>query len=213
MTPKTRLRRDLRARRRALTPAEQTDHARRLARRVGALPPFLRARRIAAYLAADGEIDPSLLILQARRRGRRIHLPVLRLGPAPRLWFVEHRRRDPMRPNAFGIPEPARRGRRIRLPQALDLLLIPLVGFDRHCNRMGMGGGFYDRTLAYLRDRRHWRRPLLLGLAHECQRVEHLDPAPWDVPLDLVVTEERVYRRATGSEEKRRPQMNPNGRE
>jgi 5-formyltetrahydrofolate cyclo-ligase len=60
---------------------------------------------------------------------------------------------------------------------------------------MGMGGGFYDRTLAYLRDRRHWRRPLLVGVAHECKRVEHLEPAPWDVPLDLVVTEARVYRR------------------
>jgi 5-formyltetrahydrofolate cyclo-ligase len=77
---------------------------------------------------------------------------------------------------------------------------MPLVGFDANCNRLGMGGGFYDRTLAYLRLRRCWRRPLLIGIAHECQRVERLETNTWDVPLDLVVTEERIYRRATGEE-------------
>lgn len=159
---------------------------------------FLRARRLAAYLAADGEIDPSPLIARARMRGKRIHLPVLRPGPLPRLWFVEHRPGHPMRPNRFGIPEPRRRGRRLRLPGSLDLLLIPLVGFDADCNRMGMGAGYYDHTLAYLRGRRLWHRPLLIGLAHECQRVGHLDAEPWDVPLDLVVTEARVYRRPRG---------------
>ena len=70
-----------------------------------------------------------------------------------------------------------------------------LVGFDARCNRLGMGGGYYDRTLAYLRHRVHWRRPLLVGVAHECQRVERLEANPWDVPLDLVVTERRIYAR------------------
>jgi 5-formyltetrahydrofolate cyclo-ligase len=78
-------------------------------------------------------------------------------------------------------------------PIRLDLLLVPLVGFDADCNRLGMGGGFYDRTLAYLTRRTHWRRPRLVGIAHECQRVERLETGPWDVPLDAVATERRLY--------------------
>jgi 5-formyltetrahydrofolate cyclo-ligase len=72
-------------------------------------------------------------------------------------------------------------------------LLLPLVGFDETGNRLGMGGGYYDRTLSYLRQRKHWRRPRLVGIAHECQKVDALAPSPWDVPLDMIVTEERVY--------------------
>ncbi len=98
-----------------------------------------------------------------------------------------------MRPNRFGIPEPIARGRRLTLPWNLDLLLMPLVGFDTDCHRLGMGGGFYDRTLAYLRLRRSWRRPRLLGLAHDCQRIERIEPRPWDIPLESVITECRVY--------------------
>jgi 5-formyltetrahydrofolate cyclo-ligase len=178
-----------------LSPSEQAEHAQSLARQLGALSAFLRARRIGGYVSADGEIDPAPLLGLAWDRHKRVYFPVLRPHPHPRLWFVEHCRGERMVENAFGIPEPARRGRRILLPQALDLLLVPLVGFDEHGNRIGMGGGFYDRSLAYLKDRRHWRRPLLIGLAHECQRVEHLEPNPWDVPLDLVATEVRIYRR------------------
>jgi 5-formyltetrahydrofolate cyclo-ligase len=118
---------------------------------------------------------------------------VLRAHPRQKLWFIEHREGERLTRNRFGIPEPALRHRRIALPWALDLILVPLVGFDVQCRRLGMGGGFYDRTLAYLRQRRYWRRPRLVGLAHECQRVERLDSRPWDVPLDMVVTEERIY--------------------
>ena len=103
--------------------------------------------------------------------------------------------------NRFGIPEPSLRQHRIALPWALDVILVPLVGFDSACRRLGMGGGFYDRTLGFLRHRTHWRRPTLIGLAHECQRVAELEAQPWDVPLDMVVTEKRVYvRRPPGIE-------------
>ncbi len=98
--------------------------------------------------------------------------------------------------NRFGIPEPqARHGAHParRLPAwALDLILLPLVGFDDDGQRMGMGGGFYDRTLAFTR--RPGPRPHLIGLAHECQRVESLPVAPWDVPLDAIVSDARVVR-------------------
>jgi len=189
------LRRELRAARRSLTAAEQRLHARRLARRLGRHPAFLKARRLAAYWPADGEIDPLALLRLARGRRKGCHLPVLRSHPAKKLWFVDYRPGEPLIKNAYGIPEPRLRNRRIKLPWALDLLLMPLVGFDERCNRVGMGGGWYDRTLAYLRQRTRWRRPLLIGVAHECQRVEGLEIKPWDVPLDLVATEERIYSR------------------
>ena len=188
------LRSELRALRRGLLPRVQRQHAADAARLLGKDFVFLRARSLAAYLATDGEIDPAPLLELALKRHKEFHLPVLRPHPRRKLWFIRYRPDEPLTPNRFHIPEPSLRQARIRLPWALDLLLLPLVGFDAECNRLGMGGGFYDQTLAYLNSRQHWRRPLLVGLAHECQRVERLAARPWDIPLDMVVTEARIYR-------------------
>lgn len=193
-------RRELRAARGRLSPREQQRHAAAVTRRLARCRWFLGARRIGLYWPADGELDPRPLLRHALGRGRRCFLPVLRPHPRRALWFVRFRPGEPMRPNRFRIPEPAHRGRHLRLAWTLDLLLVPLVGFDDACNRIGMGGGFYDRTLAYLRGRRHWRRPRLIGVAHECQRVERIDPRPWDIPLDAVVTEQGVYRRTDAAD-------------
>ncbi len=195
-TPMWVVRRRLRAAREALTPTEQRDHARAVARSLGRQPLFLRARRIGAYWRTKGEIDPFPLLRAANARRKRCFLPVLRSHTHNKLWFLEYRPGDPLVRNRFDIPEPRLRNRRVRLPWSLDLLLVPLVGFDAACNRLGMGGGYYDRTLAYLAARRFWRRPLLIGIAHECQRVLRLETNPWDVPLDMVVTEERIYVRS-----------------
>jgi 5-formyltetrahydrofolate cyclo-ligase len=190
------LRRRLRAARRALTRAQQADHSQafiRIFRHSGWL---LRARRVAAYLPVDGELDlrPLWPLLQGRRR--ELFLPVLRAHPEPRLWFVAHPAAGPLLANRFGIPEPPWCQRRICPPWALDLILVPLVGFDAEGRRLGMGGGYYDRTLAYLGGRRHWRKPHLVGVAHECQRVARLPARSWDVPLDMVITERRCYVRS-----------------
>jgi 5-formyltetrahydrofolate cyclo-ligase len=193
------LRRGLRLLRRGLSASQQRNHARALARTLGRHPAFLRARRIGIYWPADGEIDPRPLLGLAQASRKRWHLPVLCPLPHPRLWFLTYRPDEPLRPNRFGIPEPALRNRRLRLSWTLDLLLVPLVGFDANCNRLGMGGGYYDRTLSYLAHRLHWRRPRLIGIAHECQRVAELPVRPWDVHLDLVVTECQVYPRGPAS--------------
>lgn len=196
MTPAGTLRRRLRAARRTLSPTEQRRHAQALARSLGKHTIFLRACRVGAYRSTNGELDPFPLLQQVPTRRKRCFLPALRAYPQRKLRFLEYRPGDPLAHNRFGIPEPRLRNRRIRLPWTLDLLLVPLVGFDARCNRLGMGGGgYYDRTLAYLRRRRHWRRPRLIGIAHECQRVEALTPNPWDVPLDTIVTEARIYSR------------------
>ena len=198
MKPALSLRRQLRARRTALSPAEQRNHARSLARLLGKQSAFLRADRVGAYWCGNGEIDPSPLLQLTHTRHKQCFLPVLRPHPRRKLWFLPYRPGDPLKKNRYGIPEPRLRNRRIRLPWALDLLLVPLVGFDADCNRMGMGGGYYDRTLAYLLQRKRWRRPLLVGVAHACQRVDSLETKPWDVPLDMVATEERIYVRKGG---------------
>ncbi|CRI65142.1 5-formyltetrahydrofolate cyclo-ligase [Thiocapsa sp. KS1] len=194
------LRRTLRDSRRSLSARCQRAHARRVCGLLRRDARFLRARRIAAYWPTDGELDPLPLVHQALERGKAAYLPILgmafgREGRA-KLRFARYLPRQRMRPNRFGIPEPGLRGRHVRPVRDLDLILMPLVGFDSNGNRIGMGGGFYDRTLAYLKTRRHWRRPRLIGLAHECQRLETIVPNPWDIPLDAVVTELRIYFRS-----------------
>ncbi|WP_404299356.1 5-formyltetrahydrofolate cyclo-ligase [Halomonas sp.] len=190
------LRRELRRRRRTLTPRQRQNASKRLCHRLCRLPEIQRARRVALYLPNDGEIDPTPLIDWLRRRGARVYLPVLRPLSHNRLWFVHYHADTPMVTNRYGIPEPqtrhgAHRARR-QPAWALDLILLPLVGFDEAGQRIGMGGGFYDRTLAFTRH--PGPRPRLIGLAHECQRVEALPNEPWDVPLDAIVSDARVVR-------------------
>ena len=155
---------------------------------------FLRARRLAAYLAADGELDPAPLLELAWQRHKECHLPVLRPHPRRKLWFVRHRPGEPLTPNRYRIPEPSLRQARIRLPWSLDMLLLPLVGFDTACNRLGMGGGFYDRSFAFLLEPDYRGcRPWLIGLGYTFQKVAALPRQRWDVPLDAAATEHGLH--------------------
>lgn len=184
-------RRQLRIARRALTTQEQRKHAQQLSRHLGRSLRFRRAKRIGIYWPTDGELDPRPLL--RLKPSSQWHLPVLRRFPRPKLMFVRWSRRDRLAPNRFGIPEPRRRGLRVRSPLALDLLLVPAVGLDRRGHRIGMGCGYYDRTLAFLLRRRYWRRPRLVGIAHSCQELPAIVPQPWDVPLDAIVTDEGLW--------------------
>lgn len=190
------LRRELRRRRRALTPDQRRRASRELCRRLRCLPELQRARRVALYLPNDGEIDPRPLIDWFTARRAHVYLPVLRPLVENRLWFVRYRAGTRMTRNRFGIAEPDTRfgaHRANRLPAwALDTVLLPLVGFDDDGQRIGMGGGFYDRTFAFARRQRP--RPRLIGLAHDCQRVDSLPVEGWDVPLDAIVSDRRIVR-------------------
>ncbi|WP_260957296.1 5-formyltetrahydrofolate cyclo-ligase [Pseudomonas citri] len=193
LLPRPQLRRLLRQARRALTPAQQRDAARGLYRQLAQHPLFRRARHIALYLPNDGEIDPRLLLRAAQRRGKATYLPVLSPWPQTKMVFQRIHPGEKMQPNRFRIPEPRKNIARQRKAWALDLVLLPLVGFDDVGGRLGMGGGFYDRSLAYLARRKQWCKPTLLGLAHECQKVERLAQASWDVPLQGTVSDRQWY--------------------
>lgn len=185
------LRQALRAKRRHLSVVEQKQAARQVARKIRQQPWFLRSRRLAAYLANDGEISPQHLIFMAEKMRKQVYLPVLHPLHKGRLWFVRYQATTPMQKNRFGIAEPALKGyghlggKRCP-PSLLNLVLLPLVGFTAAGERLGMGGGFYDRTFSVGPGGFHY--PLLIGLAHECQRVEHLPVAGWDVPLAGILT-------------------------
>jgi 5-formyltetrahydrofolate cyclo-ligase len=194
-----RLRRVMRARRRALDAralrAASEGLAASLAR--GLRGPW--PRRIAAYLARDGEIDPAPFARRLARRGRALFLPRIDplAGGSDRMRFAPWDAGAPMTRNRFGIGEPSTP---CTVPAwTLDVVLVPLVAFDRAGGRLGMGGGFYDRTFAALRPAP--RRPLLVGVAHALQEVPHVPMAGHDVPLDAVATEReflRLRRPSTG---------------
>ncbi len=183
------LRRELRQQRRALSPQQRRNAAAALERRLGSHPLFLRSRHIAFYLPNDGEMDLTPLIHRAQAMGKHCYLPVLSPLYHNRLWFASYHHNSKLVQNRFGIPEPIANWADMRPAWTLDLVLTPLVAFDSAGNRLGMGGGYYDRTLAYLARRRYWRKPQLLGTAYDFQQVERLPHEPWDVPLHGIVTE------------------------
>jgi len=185
------LRRQLRQRRRALGAAAQQQGALAVARQLTRDSLFRRSRVIAFYLPNDGELSLLPLLERSWRMHKRCYLPVIM--PDQHLRFAPFEPGDALAANVFGIPEPMRPRFQLIDAKQLDLVLMPLVGFDGAGNRLGMGGGFYDRTLGFLRHRRHWRKPRLLGIAHEFQHVPALPAQPWDVPLDGIVTECRFH--------------------
>jgi 5-formyltetrahydrofolate cyclo-ligase len=185
------LRQTIRQQRRALTRDEAEFCAEQMAQHLFKHPLILRSHRIAAYLAADGEMDPAPLLELLWSAGKQVYLPVLVPFSRQKLWFARFSSGDMLACNRFGIPEPVRRN--LIKPLALDLVLTPLVAFDTAGHRIGMGGGFYDRTFAFLQRRQHWHKPNLLGLAYELQKQATIKPNSWDVPLDAIATETRVY--------------------
>lgn len=181
------LRRDIRRRRQALSRAGQLAASQRFASRLSSSLTFRRARHIGLYLAADGELDPLPALLGADKARRVLYLPVLPKHADAVLHFVRWIPGEPLIPNRYGIGEPAIQGRHLTPLWRLDMLLLPLVAFDAEGNRLGMGGGFYDRALAALQ--RQPKRPHLTGVAHHFQKIDKLPVAPWDQPLDEIITD------------------------
>jgi 5-formyltetrahydrofolate cyclo-ligase len=185
------LRKSLRASRRALTPRQQRLASERMHRLAITRKSFHAARHIGFYLPGDGEIDPLPLLRRALRDGKNCYLPVINRSTRDRMLFVRYDPKARLRTNRWGIKEPRIQLQKKIAPWALDLVFVPLTGFDSSCTRMGMGKGFYDRAF-HFRNRR--TKPMLIGLAHECQKCEKLPRESWDIPMDEVISDRFVYR-------------------
>ncbi|HHW15076.1 MAG TPA: 5-formyltetrahydrofolate cyclo-ligase [Firmicutes bacterium] len=188
---RVRLRRQVLAARKALTPTQRRTASSRLARHFLALPEVAQARAIALYLSLPDEVDTAPVLEGLRK-----------LDPPPLLAapVVLPKRRMEMYPipaepaalhqSPFGIPEPPAEGEPLS-PTDFAIIVVPGVAFDRSGYRLGYGAGYYDRYLSQLS---FAHRPLLVGLAFSVQLVPAIPAAPHDVPVDLIVTEEGVQR-------------------
>ncbi|MFT5592004.1 MAG: 5-formyltetrahydrofolate cyclo-ligase [Oceanicoccus sp.] len=184
------IRQHMRKMRNQLSPQQQLQAARSLSQIVFTQPWFQRAHNIALYLANDGEMDPIVVMEKARYRGKHILLPCLHPTKSGHLCFADYS--GPTIKNKFGIIEPdPKRNTQIAAKQ-LDVVFMPLVAFDENGGRLGMGGGFYDRTFEFLKQS-GFNKPKLIGLAHEFQKVATLPIETWDVPLDGIITEKSSY--------------------
>ena len=185
-------RRRLRELRLGLTPAARSAAERTIRATLDRLGVFRGGAHVALYLPMPGEVDLRPSIEGARRRGTRIYVPRIVSRRRRRMLFAPWADGATWRTNAFGIVEPGTAAG-ARPVIGLDVVVLPVVGFDPRGNRLGMGAGYYDRALRRRLERgAAWRRPLLVGVAFACQQLDDIPASPWDVPLDLVVTERGV---------------------
>jgi 5-formyltetrahydrofolate cyclo-ligase len=198
-SPKT-LRSQLRRLRKQLTPEQQTRHALQaltylqdlLENPSSKANPLSHPLNIALFLSQDGELETQSAIEYLWHcTEHRVFLPALETKPDLHMAFVEYQETTLMINNQFGIPEPQAPFDKHLTGQQMDIVLMPLVGFDLQGNRMGMGGGYYDRSFAFKRlPKDSENPPFLIGWAHSCQQTSQLPNEPWDVPLDGIITEQ-----------------------
>jgi 5-formyltetrahydrofolate cyclo-ligase len=184
MTTKPACRRLLRKRRNELSVSYRQRAAAAAAQQISALPGWETARRVAVYWPNDCELDPAGIVSDCRQRDRELYLPLLTADK--QLLFGRWRPDQALLPNSLGIPEPDDDDP--LSATGLDVVFLPLVGWHRDGTRLGMGGGYYDRTLAVA------SRPLCVGLGYDCQEMPTRNRDAWDVAMDFVLTETRLHR-------------------
>lgn len=183
------IRKKMRHERRLLSIEKQKEESERLLNQFKQSGILSENTKIALYLANDGEVNPQQLQAYLWSINLKTYLPVLHPFSKGHLSFFEHDAKTPMVANQYNIMEPSLNCTTICPVDELDIVLMPLVAFDHKKNRLGMGGGFYDRTFANKRSDQ-----LLVGLAHNCQQVACLPVQKWDVPLDMVITPKIVIK-------------------
>lgn len=176
------LRAHIRQLRKLLDEETLRENSRRICDKLLALPQYQTAHTIFAYLAMPGEADLEYFIDQARQVGKRVCVPVC-LGPGEMVAALPE---DALQSNRFGIQEPAPGAYQVILPAELDMIVLPCMAFDLRCNRMGHGNGYYDRYLATCTT-----NLFKVGVGLDFQLVEELSTQPWDVPADMVITQNR----------------------
>ena len=154
-------------------------------------PKFYHAKKIGIYLHAFGEVQTQKLIEYCFKQGKNVFLPMICNMSLKLVWIqiTQHQYRSKrFAMHRLGMLEPMKsRGFHV---SALDFLILPLLACDQLGTRMGMGAGFYDRTLATAP-----KRPYRVGIAHDFQLLsEPLQRNAWDQPLDMLITPSKVYR-------------------
>ena len=189
---KTKIRQSIRAKRNSLSTSQRQSAGNQLSEQLQTHKIIAKQQKIACFLSFDGEISTQAIIQQILQNNHSCYLPKLKPFKPNRLWFMPYNKDSKMCSNRFGIEEVDVLPNHAIKVSELDLVLLPLVAFDREGNRLGMGGGFYDATFAHLKNKQ--TKPLFIGLAYQSQLVENLPSDPWDLPLDGVCTEESFYR-------------------
>lgn len=161
--------------------------SRKVCSRIRNLREYRYAKRIGLYFAVNGEIDLEPIWRTAPYQGKFCYFPVINEDGIT-LSFLPATPATPFALNRYGIPEPeVSRDQAISLID-LDIIFVPLVAFDTHCTRLGMGAGYYDRTFAQLQAN-------LFGVAYQFQQVDYIQPYPWDIPMNAVITQNGIQRR------------------
>ncbi len=173
--------------RRGMSEDARASASRIICNRVCESREFYSSKAVACYLPMVDEVDARMIIERAWRANKRIYVPILRSNAE--MLFCEIDPDTDLERNSFSVWEPVRGF--IIEPRQLDLVITPTVAFDNNKNRIGMGGGYFDRCFSFLRHRKHWLRPKLLGIAFQCQEVEEIAPNPWDIPLYRIITEKK----------------------
>jgi 5-formyltetrahydrofolate cyclo-ligase len=184
------LRQRLRAVRTCLTPQQRIAAAAGVVASLEQLPEFMVDSRIAGYWAVAGELSLHAALGGLLARDQRYHLPAL--AQQNMLRFVEWRPGVAVQPNRYGIPEPEHDAATALAPIDLDVVLMPLLGFDRRGHRIGSGAGYYDRSFAFLRATARPAKPILVGIGYSLQELPSIASATWDVALDYVATEREL---------------------
>jgi len=187
ITSRSSIRQFMREKRSNLSDQQQLSAAKRLSQNILCQPWYQRTLNIGIYLANDGEVDPIVMATKALYRGKSCYLPSLHPIKKGQLWFGDYQ--GPMLKNKFGIAEPDPNRNNMHTAKQMDVVFMPLVAFDKNGGRLGMGGGFYDRTFEFLKNTQS-QKPKLIGLAHHFQEVESLPTEDWDIPLSAIITDE-----------------------
>ncbi len=188
---RSKLRKEITQARNNLSSLEQTLAAQSSLTHIKSLHQFQNAKHIAIYLTANGELDTEAIIEHCWQVGKKIYLPVLHPFSKGHLLFLNYDRHTPMVKNKFNILEPQLDKTQIIPISQLDLIFTPLVAFDSQGQRLGMGGGYYDRCLAKWHKTGSGAMPI--GLAHDCQQVTTIPSASWDIPLPIIITPSKIW--------------------
>jgi 5-formyltetrahydrofolate cyclo-ligase len=190
MNSRSALRKELRSRRQSISDAQQAFNAKQLCYVLSKHPKVIKSQHIAIYLAHDSEPNLEPFIQWCFGQNKQLYLPIIHPFSAGHLLFLQYQQNTPMVANRYDILEPKLDVTKVLPFAMLDTLLVPLVGFDHFGNRLGMGGGFFDRTLQHRNDNiaQDDSQPFPIGIAHDCQLVTEIPIQQWDIPLPEIIT-------------------------